>query len=210
MTMLIAFTGAGISAPSGIPTFADQPGIRDKLTRDFADRHPAEFRNTLNGMLKTCIEAEPNDAHLALAEYGVPVVTMNVDGLHKRAGSKRKAVLEIHGSLYDGNVVLYGDPAPLYQDAMDWISRLGPDDVLLIAGTSYYTDIARRVLKTATRHGVGLVEIDHDAETLVRLALEKNKAAIEPLDAFLARTDEAAYDDAPPVPPPYSGGWQID
>ena len=43
---VIFFTGAGISVDSGIPTFQEQPGIRDKLTRDFANEHPEEWTNT--------------------------------------------------------------------------------------------------------------------------------------------------------------------
>ena len=39
---IIAFTGAGISKDSGIPTFEEQPGIREKLTRDFAYQNPEE------------------------------------------------------------------------------------------------------------------------------------------------------------------------
>ena len=39
---VIFFTGAGISVESGIPTFQEQPGIRDKLHRDFANEYPEE------------------------------------------------------------------------------------------------------------------------------------------------------------------------
>lgn len=42
--MILAFTGAGISAASGISTFQQQPDIREKLTRDFANEHPEEYR----------------------------------------------------------------------------------------------------------------------------------------------------------------------
>ena len=62
--------------------------------------------------------AKPNDAHIALAEYHIPIITMNIDGLHKLAGSD---ALELHGGLpkddemdiaYSlfNNSVLYGDP----------------------------------------------------------------------------------------------------
>lgn len=44
---VIFFTGAGISVDSGIPTFQEQPGIRDRLTRDFANEYPEEYRNTI-------------------------------------------------------------------------------------------------------------------------------------------------------------------
>lgn len=118
---LIFFTGAGISVESGIPTFQEQPGIRDKLTRDFANEHSEEYRDTIRSMVNCCENANPNAAHLAIAELiDCPVITMNVDGLHTKAGSSN--VIEIHGTLptremleeydfpltYDG-IVLYGD-----------------------------------------------------------------------------------------------------
>lgn len=201
--MIIALTGAGISAPSGIPTFQDQPGIRDRLTRDFANRHPAEFRETMDGMLRTCQAAQPNDAHLALAEHGIPVITMNIDGLHKKAGSEK--VLQIHGNLTDGNVVLYGDPAPLYSEAESWVYRLGDGDMLLVVGTSYYTGIASRLRSIAEGGGAMVTEINADAQTAVRPLLESFRHAMEPFDAFVARTEERCE----PMPGPYAGGWEM-
>ena len=65
---VIFFTGAGISVDSGIPTFQEQPGIRDKLTRDFANEYPEEYRNTIRQMLDSCENASPNAAHIAIAE----------------------------------------------------------------------------------------------------------------------------------------------
>lgn len=85
---VIFFTGAGISVDSGIPTFQEQEGIRDRLTRDFANTHPEEYRDTIKQMLDSCEKAEPNVAHMAIAESGFPVITMNVDRLHTKAGSK--------------------------------------------------------------------------------------------------------------------------
>ena len=76
---VIFFTGAGISVDSGIPTFQDQPSIRDKLTRDFANENPEEYRSTIRQMLDNCEYAQPNAAHIAIAEGGFPVITMNVD-----------------------------------------------------------------------------------------------------------------------------------
>ena len=141
--MMIALTGAGISAPSGIPTFQAQPGVRRRLTRSFANRHPGEYQETIRQMESACRQAKPNDAHYALAEYHIPVITMNVDALHQRAGSK--IVLPIHGDLPD--IVLYDDPAPRYPTAFQWILQLGDYDTLLIIGTSYYTAIAGELKK---------------------------------------------------------------
>lgn len=61
--------------------------------------------------------ATPNDAHIALAEHDIPIITMNIDGLHQRAGSKH--ILPIHGTLPD--IILYEDPAPLYGMPREYI-----------------------------------------------------------------------------------------
>lgn len=200
--MIIALTGAGISAPSGIPTFADQPGIRDQLTRQFANAHPDQFAALVARLKATCDKAKPNDGHRALAEYGVPVITMNVDGLHARAGSRH--VLEIHGNLQEGNVVLYGDPAPMYEKADDWVWRLGEGDILLVVGTSYYTSISSRLRNDAIGHGVTVLEINEHAENRVRTALKDHASRIEPLETFLGRTNDLYK----PMPGPY-GGWEM-
>lgn len=96
----VVLTGAGISAPSGIPTFQDgtwkgRP-IRDFLSRWVFDEYPVEFYELFIEMVGWC-QKPVNAAHLKLAEWGVPVITQNIDGLHTRAGSKN--VLELHGSL---------------------------------------------------------------------------------------------------------------
>ena len=62
---VIFFTGAGISVDSGIPTFQEQPGIRDKLSRDFVNEHPEQYRDTIRGMLDAVEPARPNAAHYA-------------------------------------------------------------------------------------------------------------------------------------------------
>lgn len=151
---VVFFTGAGISVDSGIPTFQDQPGIRDRLTRDFANEHPEEYRDTIRQMLNSCENADPNAAHIAIAESGFPVITMNVDRLHTKAGSKK--VIEVHGVLpsreelkeelfpltYDG-IVLYGDLAPKYDDAIRLVKSLEYENsYFVIVGTSFYTGIS--------------------------------------------------------------------
>lgn len=97
----VALTGAGISAPSGVPTFqVDWKGrpIRDFLGRAFCERDPVGFYELFLTLEKWC-HAEPNAAHRALAEMNVPVITQNIDGLHQKAGSTQ--VLELHGNLRD-------------------------------------------------------------------------------------------------------------
>lgn len=174
--MILAFTGAGISKASGIPTFEDRESedIRDKLDRDFANEHPEEYRKIIEDMKAMCDNAEPNDAHLALAEYEIPIVTMNIDGLHEKAGSKN--VVEMHGRLPD--IVLYGDKAPNYKKAMDLVESLKPGDIFLVIGTSFYTLISEQLRIMALGTGAKIVIINKHAERDVRKFLEKNKDKI--------------------------------
>lgn len=107
---VIIFTGAGISAESGVPTFRDaQTGLwaryspQDLATPQAFRRNPqlvwqwyAWRRDLVSG-------AVPNPGHLALVELEqrfptFTLITQNVDGLHQRAGSRR--VVELHGNLF--------------------------------------------------------------------------------------------------------------
>lgn len=176
---VLFFTGAGISAASGIPTFTDQAGIREKLTRGFANTHPEEYTEVIRNMKRCCDQAEPNAAHLAIAQYDFPVITMNIDRLHTRAGSRD--VLEVHGVLptdaelndphfayrYHG-IVLYDDMAPRYATAYDMVRNLKPyDSYFVIVGTSFYTNISCQLRSAALARHSNVLVIDHDAEILV-------------------------------------------
>ena len=102
-------TGAGVSAESGIPTFRDaQTGLwshfraEDLATVAGFKRDPASVWNWYAERRASALQAQPNAAHLALAEIErrVPafdLITQNIDGLHQRAGTRR--VIEVHGSL---------------------------------------------------------------------------------------------------------------
>ncbi len=179
--MILAFTGAGISKQSNIPTFMDRPDVREKLFRDYAERHHEEYNEVIRQLKANMNGAVPNDAHLALSEYHIPVITMNIDGLHTQAGS---TPLELHGglpedeemdhaySLYN-KPVLYGDPAPNYQKAFEEVSRLTSKDVFLVIGCSFYTAIAGQLRDVARGKGAKVVEIQEDAAHNVRKVLEE-------------------------------------
>mgnify|MGYP001316303085 CR=1 FL=1 len=178
--MIIAFTGAGISKESGISTFMDRPDIREKLYRSFAHSYPEEYRATIKEMCEKIKLAEPNDAHYALADYDIPVITMNIDGLHEKAGS---SPILLHGSLpsedeYDiadqlfNKPVLYGDPAPNYHKAMKKVMSLKEGDILLVIGASRFTGIAVDLREIAYANGAQIIEIQKDASTEVRRTLE--------------------------------------
>lgn len=184
---VIFFTGAGISVDSGIPTFQEQPGIRDRLTRDFANEHPEEYRDTIRKMLYCCENAEPNAAHVAIAETGFPVITMNVDRLHTKAGSKN--VIEVHGALpsrevleeedfpltYDG-IVLYGDLAPKYEDAVKMVRALEYENsFFVIVGTSFYTGISEQLYKIAKQRHAKIVIVNDNASERVPIICKNLK-----------------------------------
>ena len=105
----LAFTGAGISTPSGIPDYRSPGvGLWEKLDpmasaslRAFSV-DPESFYRNMQPLVKTWLAAKPNAAHRALADleswgYLACIITQNVDNLHQRSGSKN--VWELHGKL---------------------------------------------------------------------------------------------------------------
>ncbi len=105
---IVFFTGAGISAESGIPTFRGEEGIWKKFKPEELANFNAFIRNPdmvwewYQYRRKIVNEAKPNPAHIAIAEFQkhfkqVSVVTQNVDNLHGRAGSK--IIYELHGNI---------------------------------------------------------------------------------------------------------------
>lgn len=181
--MIIAFTGAGISKDSGIQTFMENPSIRDRLTRNFATNYPENYRALIADMVDIIEHAGPNDAHDALFDYEVDIITMNIDGLHEKAGS---TPMLLHGELPQGEEllyadslwnkpVLYGDPAPNYQKALMKIDQMKEEDVLLVIGASRHTSIAVEIREIAFSRGVEIIEIQEDAQYEVRKTLEDLK-----------------------------------
>jgi NAD-dependent deacetylase len=105
---IVFFTGAGISAESGIPTFRGKDGIWNKLKPEELANFNAFMRNPLmvwewyNHRKKIIHNSQPNAGHYAIAEMQnlvdkVTVVTQNIDNLHRRAGSKN--IYELHGNI---------------------------------------------------------------------------------------------------------------
>jgi NAD-dependent deacetylase len=108
----VALTGAGISAESGIATFRDKGGLWDKYdpvryaSIDAFRTDPSKYWLIRGEFIRNYDRYRPNKAHLALAELeGLGllnhVITQNIDGLHRKAGSRR--VIELHGSLREIN-----------------------------------------------------------------------------------------------------------
>ncbi len=105
---LIALTGSGISAESGIPTFRGKDGLWKKYrpeqlaTLEAFHENPVKVWEWYNWRIKKVLKAEPNKAHFALAEmekrgYLKVIITQNVDDLHERAGTKN--IVKLHGNI---------------------------------------------------------------------------------------------------------------
>jgi NAD-dependent deacetylase len=107
MKKIVVFSGAGMSAESGISTFRDTGGlweqykIEDVATPQAWKKDPNMVTDFYNARRKQIIEKQPNEAHLIIAEmesqFDVCVVTQNIDDLHERAGSSN--VLHLHGNI---------------------------------------------------------------------------------------------------------------
>ena len=106
---IVAFTGAGISAESGIPTFRGKDGLWNRFKPEELASFDGFLRDPLRvwrwyaWRMKIIKSAEPNYAHRALAvmeKHGIvkAIITQNIDGLHHRAGSRN--VIELHGSIW--------------------------------------------------------------------------------------------------------------
>src|SRR5205814_6641784 len=117
---LVVFTGAGISADSGIQTFRDMGGlwqqysIEEVATLDAWNRNREKVLHFYNERRRQVMEAKPNAAHYFIAElekrFDVQVITQNVDDLHERAGSTR--IIHLHGEIMKARSTL--DPSLVY------------------------------------------------------------------------------------------------
>jgi len=105
----IAFTGAGISAESGVPTFRGPNGLwenhrpEELATPEAFRRDPKLVWDFYRWRMRKILEARPNPAHYALAELErmrvlKAVITQNVDDLHREAGTRN--LVELHGNIF--------------------------------------------------------------------------------------------------------------
>ena len=174
---IVFFGGAGVSTESGIPDFRSVDGLYHQqfrypsetmLSHSFYVRHKEEFYQFYRAKM-LAPEAMPNAAHRKLAQWEQEgklkaVITQNIDGLHKKAGSRE--VLELHGSVlrnycercgkfYGLDTILHttgvpkctcgGDIKPdvvLYEEGLDEsvmdkaLAYIRNADMLIIGGTS--------------------------------------------------------------------------
>lgn len=112
---ILIITGAGLSADSGLPTYRGLGGLYNGRTAEglpieaalsgpMLGRDPALCWKYLAELGRACLGARPNAAHEAIAELqrrkpGCWVLTQNIDGYHRAAGSPPERLIEIHGRL---------------------------------------------------------------------------------------------------------------
>lgn len=164
---VVALTGAGLSAGSGLPTYRGKNGLwKDGVVDPRATA--AGIASDLMGvwefflpMKEELLKVQPNAGHLALASFerslppgsSLLLVTQNVDGLHRRAGSRN--VVELHGSLLRSRCTQElcgsepGDDLRLYPGLCTRCgARLRPD-IVLFGEAVTAVPVIRRALSSA-------------------------------------------------------------
>ena len=208
---VVFFTGAGVSRESGLATFRGDGGLwesrrpEELATSQAFARHPDTVWRWYAWRFHQAAAAEPNPAHLAIASFegrfpSSLVVTQNVDGLHRRAGSQR--ILELHGTLVEatchscgrrrpmGEAVAQSADAPprcpcggLFRPAVVWFGEALPPAVLADAheeaqradlfvsiGTSGVVYPTAGLIEVAHRAGALLVEVNPEPTPFSSLA----------------------------------------
>lgn len=140
MKKIVVFTGAGVSADSGIATFRDANGlwanyrVEDVCTPEALKNNRSQVIEFYNMRRREALTKNPNGGHYAIAEMekwaDVCVITQNVDNLHERAGSTR--VLHLHGELM--KLRSESNPELIYDINEGWEQKLderGEDGALL-------------------------------------------------------------------------------
>jgi NAD-dependent deacetylase len=207
---LAALTGSGISAESGIPTFRGKEGLWKKFrAEDLATpqafecdpRLVWEWYDWRRGIIGAC---EPNPAHFVLARWekrfpGFILITQNVDGLHRKAGST--AVLELHGNIWEMRCTAEGtvtenhdtplreipprctDCGALLRPNVVWFGESLPPEslhqayaasasceLMFVVGTSAFVQPAGSLPLLAGEQGARIVEINPDVTPLTEAA----------------------------------------
>lgn len=130
--VVAAFTGAGISAESNIPTFRGDEGIWKKFKPEELANFNAFMKNPqlvwewYAARKKIIHDAQPNPGHIALVQLEelvdeVIIITQNIDNLHRRAGSRH--VYELHGNIERNYCIKCGEQ---YRDELILSGGLPP------------------------------------------------------------------------------------
>lgn len=210
---VVVLTGAGVSAESGVPTFRGADGLwrrhraEDLATPEAFARDPRLVWAWYDWRRQLIAARRPNAAHEAIAalETHVPeflLVTQNVDGLHRRAGSRR--IAELHGNLWRVRCLTEGTvtenlevPLPslpprcacgaLLRPDVVWFGEALPTDaigearnaaescdVMLVVGTSALVQPAASLPMVGKAHGAYVVEVNLEPTPLSSFADESH------------------------------------
>jgi len=226
-TRVAVLTGAGISAESGVPTFRGPGGLwrsyrpEELATPQAFHRDPKLVWEWYDWRRQLIARCEPNAAHRTLAELErvlrhFTLITQNVDGLHRRAGSRR--VVELHGNIWRMRCLNEGSaiedhtvPLPeipprcpqcggLLRPDVVWFGESLPPDALeaaftasrncglmLVIGTSAVVQPAASLPLIAKEHGAYLIEVNPQPTPLSPYADETIR---EPAAVALPRLKE--------------------
>lgn len=230
-------SGAGVSAESGVPTFRSMGGlweqhpIEDVATPEGFRRNPRLVWEFYEARRANMGSVRPNPGHQAIAEMETvydefSVVTQNVDGLHRQAGSSR--VLELHGSLWRARCAgecgrlldPFPYPAPAVPPHCECGALLRPDvvwfgealpsdvwaegvalacasDVTLVVGTSGVVWPAAGIPLEAQMHGAFTIEVNPQLTELTpRLDVSLRGPSGEVLPRLWRRVRELREDSA--------------
>lgn len=206
---VVVMTGAGISAESGIPTFRGAGGLwqgfraEELATPQAFAANPQRVWEWYQWRRDLVGQAQPNDGHLALVALeekigeAFTLITQNVDGLHRRAGSQR--VIEIHGTLLDSRCSQcdHQEPLPpqaeglihcsacggLARPAVVWFGESLPSGalqaayessqsaaVVLVVGTSAVVQPAAGLIAVAAQAGATVIEVNPDPSGMAQYA----------------------------------------
>jgi NAD-dependent deacetylase len=182
---IVIFSGAGISAESGLATFRDADGlwnqhkVTDVATPEAWAANPELVLQFYNERRHQVALAQPNSAHQAIvdleAKYEVIVITQNIDDLHERAGSSQ--IIHVHGeitkarSTIDANLTYPIGGAPIHLgDTCEQGSQLRPHVVWFGEDIQNF-DLAKAAINTAGKvMVVGTSLTVHPAATLFKKA----------------------------------------
>ncbi|OGD20188.1 MAG: NAD-dependent deacylase [Candidatus Aminicenantes bacterium RBG_16_63_16] len=205
-----ALTGSGISAESGVPTFRGKEGLwkqfraEELATPEAFARDPRlvwEWYDWRRAIIGAC---RPNPGHQVLVRWekrfpGFVMITQNVDGLHRQAGSER--VLELHGNIWEMRCTVEGTVtenrdsplgelpphcpacgAPLRPNVVWFGEMLSAEtlqeayaasancDLMFVVGTSAFVQPAGSLPLIAAERGATIVEINPDITPLTESA----------------------------------------
>ncbi|MCX7974407.1 MAG: NAD-dependent deacylase [Candidatus Aminicenantes bacterium] len=207
---LTILTGAGVSAESGVPTFRGPDGLwrqfraEDLATPEAFYRNPKLVWEWYDWRRQKIQKVKPNPAHLVIARWekyfpSFILITQNVDGLHRQAGSTK--ILELHGNIWwvrclKENKVMENRQVPLIQipplcsdcgsllrPHVVWFGEALPADILeaafnacyrseimMVIGTSALVQPAASLPLIAQQHGAIIVEINLEPTPLSHYA----------------------------------------